>query len=109
MNGLVLICSLGVEDIAKALVARAQSAADATALAVAQELALPSGRDPASVGLEYAEHDGATLLSCSCSAGTYEDTVEVEVPVGALLLLPDDRTVVAWVRAIVDLPGTPQP
>jgi Flp pilus assembly protein TadG len=104
---LALICSLGVADIAKALVARAhaEAAADAVALAVAQELAFPSGRDPDGVAAEYAQRNNATLLSCVCSADGTEATVEVELPVGSLLLMPDDRTVVAWARAVVDLPG----
>ena len=49
---LALVLSVGVADVARVLVARshARTAADAAALAVAQELALPSGVDPAERG-----------------------------------------------------------
>ena len=108
---LALVCSMGVGDVAKALVARAhaQAAADAVALATAQELALASGRRPGDVAAEYAGRNGATLLACTCETGTTEAIIEVEVPVGALLLLSDDRSVAARARAVVDLPGAPQP
>ena len=45
---LALVLSVGVTDVARVLVARshARTAADAAALAAAQELALPSGADP---------------------------------------------------------------
>jgi Flp pilus assembly protein TadG len=105
--GLALICSMGAADIAKALIARAhaEAAADAVALAVAQELAFPSGRETQGVAVEYAQRNDATLVACECSADGTEAIVEVELPVGSLLLLPDDRTVTAWARAVVDLPG----
>jgi Flp pilus assembly protein TadG len=109
--GLALICSMGAADIAKALVARAhaEAAADAVALAVAQELAFPSGRDTEGIAVEYAQRNDATLLSCECPADGTEAIVEVELPVGSLLLLPDDRTVTAWARAVVDMPGATGP
>ena len=54
---------LGVADVARVLVARAhaRTAADAAALAVAQELALPSGMAPADVAADYAVRNDAIL------------------------------------------------
>jgi uncharacterized membrane protein len=106
--GVALICTMGVADVAKALVARAhaQAAADAAALAAVQELAVPGGADPEAVAGEYAGRNGATIISCDCVAGSTEATVRVSMPVGSLLLLPDDRTVAAAARAVVDVPGS---
>jgi secretion/DNA translocation related TadE-like protein len=106
--GITLVCSLGVADVAKALVARAhaQAAADAAALAAAQELALADGRDPAELAAEYATRNGAAIVSCDCPAGGWEAIVRVTLPVGSLFLLADDRTVTAAARAVVDLPSS---
>jgi len=87
-----------------AVAARAQTAADAAALAAAQELAIPSELEPADVAGEYATHNGATLVSCVCYRETFEATVRVRIPVGVLLLFSDDRVVEADARAVVDLP-----
>jgi secretion/DNA translocation related TadE-like protein len=102
-----LVSSLGLADVGKALVARARAraAADAAALAAAQELALPGARIPADVAADYADRNGATLVSCSCANGTLEATVEVEVPVGAMFLASDGLTVRSRARAIVDASG----
>jgi secretion/DNA translocation related TadE-like protein len=105
--GLILVLGLGAADLAKALVAvsRAQSAADAAALAAAQELALPTGRDPADAAAEYAARNDAELIECRCEAGTLEATVGVRVPVGFLSTLGGERDVEAQARAIVDPDG----
>ena len=102
-----LVSSLGLADVGKALVARAQAraAADAAALAAAQELSLPGARTPADVAADYADRNGATLVSCSCANGTLEATVEVEVPVGAMFLASDGLAVRSRARAIVDASG----
>jgi secretion/DNA translocation related TadE-like protein len=102
-----LVSSLGLADVGKALVARARAraAADAAAHAAAQELALPGARIPADVAADYADRNGATLVSCSCANGTLEATVEVEVPVGAMFLASDGLTVRSRARAIVDASG----
>jgi uncharacterized membrane protein len=52
-------------DVTRAISARgrAQAAADAAALAAAQELLVPSGRSPGEVAAEYAERGGARLES----------------------------------------------
>jgi len=102
-----LVSSLGLADVGKALVARARAraAADAAALAAAQELALPGARTPTEVAVDYADRNGATLVSCSCANGTLEATVEVEVPVGAMFLATDGLTVRSRARAIIDATG----
>ena len=91
-------------DAARALVAsaRAQAGADAAALAAAQELAMPTGRDPAALAGEYAGRNGGTLLRCDCPAGGTAAVVEVRVPMGPMLLLPDGRSASARARAVVD-------
>ena len=103
---MILVLGLGAADLAKALVAvsRAQSAADAAALAAAQELALPTGREPVDAASEYAGRNGAELTECRCAAGTLEATVQVRVPVGYLSTLGGERSVQARARAVVD-PG----
>jgi secretion/DNA translocation related TadE-like protein len=104
---MILVLGLGAADLAKALVAvsRAQAAADAAALAAAQELALPSGREPADAASEYASRNGAELIECRCPAGTLEATVRVRVPVGYLSTLGGERIIEARARAVVD-PGS---
>jgi secretion/DNA translocation related TadE-like protein len=102
-----LVLALGGADLARTLIAQArgQTAADAAALAAAQELAVPRGLDPQGVAREYAARNGAQVTSCTCDAGTNEAVVEVRVPVGRLLLFPDDRTVLVRARATVAMPA----
>ena len=109
--GVVVVATMGGADVGKALIARAhaQEAADAAALAAAQELAIATGRDPAAWAAEYATRNGATLTACTCAAGSTEAVVGVTFPVGNLLLLPGDRTAGASARAVVDLPGAGSP
>ena len=103
---MILVLGLGAADLAKVLVAasKAQSAADAAALAAAQELALPTGREPSDAAAEYAARNAAVLIECRCEEGTLEATVQVRVPVGYLSTLGGERNVEAQARAIVD-PG----
>ena len=103
----IVMLALCAADLAKALdvASRAQTAADAAALAAAQELALPGGREPSDLAAEYADRNGAELRSCTCDAGTYEATVVVRVPIGDLIVLGDGRAVEATARAVVDLDG----
>jgi secretion/DNA translocation related TadE-like protein len=103
----VVVLALGTADIARvlAVAASAQTAADSSALAAVQELAMPSGRVPADVAGEYAERNGASLVSCECPEESFEAVVTVRMPVGALLLFGDDRLVEAVARAVVDLPA----
>ncbi len=104
---IAVVATMGVADVGKALVARAhgQQAADAAALAAAQELALPTGRTPVDVAADLAARNGAELTACVCSTGSLEATVIVRADVGPLLLLPSGRTVEVTARAVVDLPG----
>lgn len=103
----IVMLALCAADLAKALdvASRAQTAADAAALAAAQELAIPGGREPSDLAAEYADRNGAELRSCTCDAGTYEATVVVRVPIGDLIVLGDGRAVEATARAVVDLDG----
>ncbi|MGH2724344.1 MAG: Rv3654c family TadE-like protein [Actinomycetota bacterium] len=111
---LVLMVALGFAailaafgaDVARASAARgrAQAAADAAALAAAQELVVPSDRSPAEVAAEYAELDGASLVACRCDPGGDDVVVTVELDVH-LPLLGQVRTVTASARAVVAAPA----
>jgi uncharacterized membrane protein len=110
-----LVLAMGAADLARVLTsaARAQTAADAAALAAAQELVAPSGGDPAPtpalVAADYAARNDAVLAACSCVVGGTEAVVTVHIPVGSLLFGPDDRVVTARARAVVDAPMDPPP
>ncbi|MDP9295692.1 MAG: helicase [Actinomycetota bacterium] len=95
--------AMGCADLARVLVVvgRADTAADAAALATAQELVLPTGRVPSDVAAEYADDNGADLVECRCDAGTGEAVVTVRMDVGPMLLVPGGRTVTAQARAVV--------
>jgi secretion/DNA translocation related TadE-like protein len=105
--GALLVLALGSADLARVLTAaaNAQTAADAAALASAQELALPGELEPSDVAREYAERNGARMIECECERDTFDAVVTVRVAVGPLLLFLDDRAVEATARAVVDLPG----
>ncbi|TMK85656.1 MAG: hypothetical protein E6G44_06335 [Actinobacteria bacterium] len=81
--------------------ARAQTAADAAALAAAQQIARPSGETPEEAASEYATRNGATLLACRCDPQGGDATVEVQVSVDLVFLGPD-RTVRALARAEIE-------
>jgi secretion/DNA translocation related TadE-like protein len=100
---LVAVLSLFCVDLLRAIegVARAQTGADAAALAAAQELALPSGVDPAAIAGDYAGRNGTTLISCACRPSSTEAVVEVEVSV-PFVLLGGSRTIHAAARAVVE-------
>ena len=101
-----IVLAMGAADVARVylVVARAQTAADAAALAAAQELAVPSGSAPEDLARAFAERNGASLTDCDCSAAGSEVLVEVQMVVGRLLLFADDRVVVAEARGVVELP-----
>lgn len=103
----VLVFASGAADLARVFVAasRAQTAADAAALAAAQGLVFPTESEPADAAAEFAMRNGGQLDSCLCPLGASEALVVVEVPVGPLLLLRDDAVVTAEARAVVDLPS----
>ena len=102
----VMVLALGAADLARVLVAaaKAQTAADAAALAAAQSLAIPSDVDAPQAADDLAARNGGRLRSCACEQGTFEARVEVEAPVGRLFLSPDDLVVTARARAVVELP-----
>jgi secretion/DNA translocation related TadE-like protein len=106
--GMALVVTMGVADVGRALVARsrAEAVADLAALAAAQEIALPSGSEPAALAEDYASRNGARLLACSCEIGSSEAVVRVSVEVGGFLLPLAAREVVGTARAVVDLPAS---
>ncbi len=105
--GALLVVSMGAADVARVLHAasRAQTAADAAALAAAQALAIDDGgHTPLDLAREYASRNGAELDVCACEPGTFVAAVSVHVVAGDLFLVTGDRTVVARARAEVSLP-----
>ena len=109
---LALVLSAGVADVSRVIIARshARTAADAAALAAAQELAIPTGADPADVAAAYAERNDAILTDCICTAGTSDATVTVSIVVDGFLLVTGSRTVTARARAVVEMPdASPSP
>jgi secretion/DNA translocation related TadE-like protein len=101
--GFAVVLVLFTLDVSAAIAAksRAQSAADAAALAAAAELALPTGKDPASLAASYAEWNGARLVSCRCDEGSDQATVTVAAPI-RLAVLGSEREVRVSARAVVD-------
>jgi secretion/DNA translocation related TadE-like protein len=81
----------------------AQTAADAAALAAAQELLLPSDRSPGELAAEYASRNGAELVSCGCEPGSAEAVVTVERTI-SLGFLGGSRAIEARARAVVGSP-----
>lgn len=106
----LVVLAMGVADVARVMLAasRAQTSADAAALAAAQALALDEREPlPASLAADYASINGAVLERCTCDPGSFAATVEVRMPVGDLFLFDDGRVVLARARADVDLPVPP--
>jgi hypothetical protein len=104
--GLAAILSTLSADLARVATGRvrAQTAADAAALAAAQELVVPSARSPREVADEYAGHHGATVAECRCEPGSEETLVKVELAI-SLPFLGGARTVGAEARAVVEPSG----
>jgi secretion/DNA translocation related TadE-like protein len=105
--GMALVVTMGVADVGRAAVARsrAEAVADLVALSAVQDLAIPSGTDPATVADAYASANGARLVSCTCAEGSTEAIVTVAVRVPDFLLPLPARDVLASARAVVDLPS----
>ena len=105
--GMALVVTMGAADVGRALIARsrAEAVADLAALAAAQELAFPSGTDPAAFAADLAIRNGARLVSCSCAEGSSEAIVRVAISVRGFLLPLADRDVMGVARAVVDLPA----
>jgi len=104
---LMSLFALGAADLGSMLVtrARAQQAADAAALAavVQQAPVLGRGDDPEAAARDAAERNGATLVSCTCTVGETEATVEVTMtPRLGWLHGWDGRIVRATARAALD-------
>lgn len=103
--GVALACllCLGVARVGGAVVlkSRADTAADAAALAAADALALGHSDDDARSAANAAAADnGATLVSCSCADDVAEVTVELAGSVGHAF---------GHARAEVDLSALPPP
>jgi len=100
-----LICTMGVADVGRVLAERshAEAAADAAALAAAQDLALSSG-NPEEDAVRFAEANGAALVDCACAAGDADAVVTVRRTITGLLLVPGPVSIDARARATVDLP-----
>ena len=105
----LMVLSLASADLARVLstASRAQTAADAAALAAAQEQVLPTMGSPQTAAADYASRNGATLVSCNCPSDGEEAVVEVRADVGHLMLFGDGRTVTARATAEVELPEPP--
>jgi len=100
-----LVLAMGAARLGGALIgrARAESAADAAALAAADRLALGDG----SAAARTASSNDARLVSCDCSGTTAEVVVEVDVPAWGALFGPARGRAKAEVRpeCVVDLAG----
>jgi secretion/DNA translocation related TadE-like protein len=96
---------MGVADVGRVLIerSRAEMAADAAALAAAQDLALDQG-DPAADAARFAAENGAELVACTCSIGSFDAVITVRRSFGGLLLLPGGHSLQARARAIVESP-----
>jgi secretion/DNA translocation related TadE-like protein len=104
--GFAAILSAFAVDLARASGGRgrAQVAADAAALAAAQELVVPTGSSPRGVADDYAARNGARVVSCACDPGSDQVVVTVELPV-RLPFLGQTRRVRAAARAVVAAPS----
>jgi secretion/DNA translocation related TadE-like protein len=101
--GAILSAFVADVSLASKARARAQLAADAAALAAAQELLIPTEEAPEEVAAKYAGHNGARLVGCQCPGQERDVVVTVEVDV-TLPLLEQTRTVRASARAVVAAP-----
>jgi hypothetical protein len=104
--GFTAILAFLTADLARVASARtrAQTAADAAALAAAQELIAPSLDSPREVANEYAERHGAVVTRCECDIASDEAVVQVELPV-SLPFLGRSMRVLATARAVVEPEG----
>jgi len=98
-----LVVALASADVARVLMAKgsAQTAADAAALAAAQDLVLASATSPAADAAAFAQANGALLVACDCAPGSTEAIVTVRLPV-TMAFLGGTREVVATARAVTD-------
>ena len=104
-----LLCASGAARLGGALVgrARAESAADAAALAAADRLALGGGAAAAkSAAVSTAASNDARLISCDCTGTSAAVVVEVDLPAPLAVFGAARGRARADVRpeCIVDLP-----
>jgi secretion/DNA translocation related TadE-like protein len=104
-----LVLATGAARLGGALIgrARAESAADAAALAAADRLALGGGATAArTAAATTAAKNDARLLTCECSGTSAAVVVEVDVPAWGALFGPARGRAKAEVRpeCVVDLP-----
>ena len=105
---MVMVFLLGLSDLAVYFIARtrAQTAADSASLAAAAELIPGIGEDPEGKAREFADANGARLITCNCDPGGTVAQVSVAVPVNmALPAFSDLQEVKAHSRAEITLPG----
>jgi secretion/DNA translocation related TadE-like protein len=90
-------------DLALAIRARAhaQTAADAAALAAAQELIVPTSLSPRQVAEEYASKHGAQVTECECDPARDDVVVTVTMPIH-LPFFGSQRRVTGRARAVVE-------
>jgi len=105
-----LLLATGAARLGGALVgrARAESAADAAALAAADRLALGGGAAEARVAAEHtAASNDARLVSCRCAGASAAVVVEVNLPAPLEMFGPARGRATAEVRpeCVIDLPG----
>lgn len=96
-------------DIGLFLLARvkAQTAADAAALAAAGTMVPGSLGEARAEAERFAHANGARLIACECPPRGSEAMVRVRVPVRFLLLGSGARYVTASARSEVELPHVP--
>jgi secretion/DNA translocation related TadE-like protein len=111
MMVVLMVLVVAAADVAKTLAAvgRAQTAADAAALAAAQEQIAPTGPGPQAIAGQYAGMNGGTLVLCTCPPEGTEAVVTVRVEVGRMLFLAGTDHVTASARAVVDFGGGHEP
>lgn len=103
---MVMVIIAGLGDLAIFFVARAkaQTAADAAALAAASELVPGLGKDPSGQAVQFAQANGAQLRECVCRFGSKAAQVRVAVEVQFILARAlGVQEVGARARAEVDL------
>jgi secretion/DNA translocation related TadE-like protein len=105
-----LVLAAGAARLGGALVgrARADTAADAAALAAADRLALGGGAAAARAAAERtAASNDARLVTCDCAGASAAVVVEVDLPAWGAVFGPARGRAKAEVRpeCVVDLPG----
>ena len=106
---MVMVFLLGLSDLAVYFIARtrAQTAADSASLAAAAELIPGIGEDPEGKAREFADANGASLVTCDCDPGGTVAQVSVAVPVNMTLpAFSVVKEVKAHSRAEITLPGS---